>query len=444
MSSYIALVCDDPQDHPESAIPGSLKADPSAVGSQLGEAVNAGRGGKGDAASNNSPTPSAQGALIDAHIVYQRWFGDNYDPDIFNAVLAAHASSYLKGDPLWLMVVGGSGFGKTETLMSLVAAGAHVVSTIHSEGALLSATTGEGAKGKTATGGILRKIGKVGVLILKDFTTILSMPDRTSKPMILAALREIYDGHWVRNVGSDGGQELEWKGHLTVIAGCTTAWDTAHTTIAAMGDRFAVIRGNSRVLKDRVSAGRQAMQNAGSEARMRNELQVASKRVIDAASKGLIQISTEDQEQILAVANIVSMARSAVDFDYRGKVEYAHDPESPTRLVKELIQLMRGAIAIGLDRAGALALSMRSARDSMPPIRLACLLDVAKHPESKVQQVSNRVQRPWNAVDKALQALHSHGLLICTPQEATHNGKTQVTWYYRLADGVDVRPFGPQ
>ena len=285
---------------------------------------------------------------------------------------------------------------------------------------------------------MLKKIGTRGVLVLKDFTSILSMPDRTSKPMILAALREIYDGYWVRNVGSDGGQELEWTGHLTLIGGCTTSWDTAHTTIAAMGDRFALIRGDSRNLEDRLSAGRQAMKNTGDEVLMRAELKAASKRVISAASTKEVTVAAEDQDAILRAANVVTMARSAVDFDYRGKVEYSHDPESPTRLTKELIQLMRGAIAIGLDHERALALAMRSARDSMPPIRLACLLDIAYHSESKVQHVSQRIQRPWSAVDKALQALHSVGLLVCAAQEEAHKGKTKVSWYYTIASGVDI------
>jgi len=383
---------------------------------------------------------SAQAQILaEAYAVNRKWLGERYDQDIFNAVHAAHASSQFDGDPVWLLVIGGSGLGKTETLIVLEGSGAHIISTVHSEGALLSATTGEGKKQKTATGGILRKIGKRGVLVLKDFTTILSMPDRTSKPMILAAFREIYDGKWTRNVGVDGGQELEWVGHLTIIGGCTTAYDTNHSTIAAMGDRFILIRGDSSDINDRLSAGKQAMENSGEEARMRAELKEASRQVLKAASTELVPIPPEDQERILAISNIVTMARSAVDFDYRGKVTYVHDPESPTRLTKELIQLMRGAIAIGLDHEAALALTLRVARDSMPPIRLACLLDLADHPESRVQHVSQRIQKPWSAVDRALQALHGLGLLLCASLEETDSkGKTRISWYYTLRKNVDI------
>ena len=87
-------------------------------------------------------------------------------------------------------------------------AGAHVTSTIASEGALLSATPRR-ERNKKATGGLLRKIGDRGVLVIKDVTSILSA-DRNTRASVLAAIREIYDGRWERNVGTDGGATLTW------------------------------------------------------------------------------------------------------------------------------------------------------------------------------------------------------------------------------------------
>ena len=59
---------------------------------------------------------------------------------------------------------------------------------------------------------------------------------------VLAALREIYDGRWYREVGTDGGHTLEWNGRLVVVGAVTTAWDTHHAVIATMGDRFVLVR----------------------------------------------------------------------------------------------------------------------------------------------------------------------------------------------------------
>jgi hypothetical protein len=139
------------------------------------------------------------------------------------------------------MLISGPGNAKTETVQSVSAIeGAAVVSTITSEGGLLSATPRK-TRGKNATGGLLRKIGERGLLVIKDFTSILSAGREVRAPM-LAALREIHDGKWVRNVGTDGGQTLTWEGRIVVIGACTTAWDQAHGVISIMGDRFVLIR----------------------------------------------------------------------------------------------------------------------------------------------------------------------------------------------------------
>ena len=55
---------------------------------------------------------------------------------------------------------------------------------------------------------------------------------------MLAAVREIHDGRWERNVGTDGGKTLTWTGRIVIVGAVTTAWDTAHEVIAHMGDRF--------------------------------------------------------------------------------------------------------------------------------------------------------------------------------------------------------------
>ena len=68
-------------------------------------------------------------------------FGPRYDLDAVNMTLAVAAVEKLDGDPVWLLIVSGSGAAKTETIMPLGnCAGAVIVSTISSEGAFLSAT----------------------------------------------------------------------------------------------------------------------------------------------------------------------------------------------------------------------------------------------------------------------------------------------------------------
>ena len=92
-------------------------------------------------------------------------------------LLAAYvANRKLDGDPVWLMLVGGSGVGKTERLIPLAVMPDVVLeSSITGPAALLSGT-GKKERAKDATGGLLRKLPEGGgVLLLKDFTSIIDM-----------------------------------------------------------------------------------------------------------------------------------------------------------------------------------------------------------------------------------------------------------------------------
>lgn len=223
----------------------------------------------------------------------------------------------------------------------------------------------------------------------------------------------MHDGHWVRNVGVDGGQAISWTGRIVVIGACTTAWDQAHAVIATMGDRFVLIRSDSHA--GRVSGGRRAMANTGKETQMREEMAEAVAGLlqhIDASAP--YQLTNKEQAAILNAANLVTLARTGVEMDYRGDVIDAHAPEMPTRFAKQLVQIMRGAIAIGLSRLQALRLAIRCARDSMPQLRLAVLRDVGANPYARIVDVRRRLQKPRATVDRTLQALHILGLLECT------------------------------
>src|SRR5205823_6149122 len=89
------------------------------------------------------------------------------------------------------------------------------------ESSLLSGTARD-SRAQGASGGLLRQIGPFGILIFKDFTSIINM-NRDARSAVLAALREIHDGRWTRYLGVDGGTDLTWMGKLGFIAGCTTA-----------------------------------------------------------------------------------------------------------------------------------------------------------------------------------------------------------------------------
>jgi hypothetical protein len=259
-----------------------------------------------------------------------------------------------------------------------------------------------------------------------------------TRSRVLAAIREIYDGRWERNVGVSGGLTLTWTGRIAIIGAVTTAWDAAHAVIANMGDRFVIIRADSTI--GRAGSANRAIRNTGAEIKMRATLAKAAGKLISNASKDGYQLTDDEVDQLVKAADIVTSARTAVERDYRGEIIDAHAPEMPTRFAKQLTQLIRGAMAIGIPAQNAMRLAIRCARDSIPPLRREILLDIVANPSSQPHEVHRRIGRPRNTVRRELEALYMLRLLQCEEtDEEDKKGKVVRTIYeYSLADEFDA------
>lgn len=397
--------------------------------------------------SKNDPAREPKTPLQACEAVFTGWLTDKYDVYVLRASLAAAAVLKLDGDPAWLLVVGSPGAGKTETVGSLgwvdqsgpinllegpLRGHALVRSSLSGEAALLSGTKNQ-ERAKDATGGLLREIGNSGVLVLKDVTTILGM-NRDRRAEILAALREVYDGHWTRSIGTDGGKTLEWRGRIVVIGAVTEKWDDSHAVVASMGDRFLLVRVPSD--PDTLDAiADKAMENTGSEGEMRRGLGQAVAAVLDGVSPAMgsvLKPLKAERDVIRKAAMLTTWIRTYVDKDYQGNVVSAHSPEAPTRFTKQLVQMFRGALAIGMSPADALRLTVRIARDSVPPLRLAVLEHVAKQPGTNTTDTAKGLDMPRQTVDRCLQELHQLRIL---KQSQVLDAKR---WSYRVTDKVDV------
>ena len=248
----------------------------------------------------------------------------------------------------------------------------------------------------------------------------------------------------MRNVGSDGGQTLEWEGRIVVVGAVTTAWDAAHGVISVLGDRFILCRIDSKL--HRVEAGMRAIGNTGNEVEMRAELADAVGGLLAQVNTEKVAISESETEQLVKIANIVTMARTAVERDYQGNVTDAHAPEMPTRFAKQLAQVVRGSIAIGMSRKEGMRLAIRCARDSIPPLRLEIMVDLIVHPGMMTaDDVRGRINKPRTTVWRELEALHMLGIVTCEEEEieteSFYGGvpKTKRTWSYSLSPKLRPR-----
>jgi hypothetical protein len=324
------------------------------------------------------PTTATKRALANVVETFQKWLYLK-DPGVVYITIGTIAANYMESDPLWLLIVGPSGGGKTEAVNATERLpNVHLASTLTGPASLLSASP-KHQKDRDSTGGLLERIGAFGILALKDFTSVLSM-NRDLRAELLGALREIFDGRWTRHVGTDGGKTLTWEGKLGLIAGCTTAIDSHHAVMATMGERFLLYRLPEA---DGDELSEQALDNLGAERKMRAELAQSVSGFFAGLTlpDKLPRFEGWPRKRLVALANLVSMARSAVDRDgYTREIDLIHDTEAPTRIVQTLGRLYAGLIACGVDAAYAWTLTRKTGLDCIPKIRrvVFALLATAK------------------------------------------------------------------
>ena len=371
----------------------------------------------GESASSSDAKPDIETTLADVVEIFRRWL---FLPDArpLLVVLGTVAANLLEGDPVWTLIVGTPGSGKSEILQALGGLpNVHPVATL-TEPALLSGTTKKD-RAADSSGGLLRTIGAQGLILCKDFGSVLSM-HRDGRAQVLAALREIYDGSWTRHVGVDGGRALSWSGRVGLVAGCTPTIDRHHAVMGAMGERFILFRLSA---VDAPEQSRRALAHAGKETAMRSELAAAVGRLFAGGVPYQPRERTDaDDERLIGLATLIVRCRSAVERDgYTREIELIPGAEAPTRLVVVLARLLAGLDAIGCPRDIGWQVVTKAALDSIPEIRRDAIevLYLSGLPVD-TGSVAESLSYPTTTTRRALEDLSAYGIARC---EHGGNGK---------------------
>ncbi len=321
------------------------------------------------------------------------------DPALLYVPLAAYVAHRRPGDPVWLFLVGAPSGGKTETLGALSGQ-----PDVHRLSSLTAATFASGHKDKSGrAASLLERLGESGrsFLVLKDFGTVLSL-HRDDRGAVLAQLREIYDGSFVKEFGT--GETVDWSGRLGFVAGCTPTIDRHHGVISVLGERFLYLRLAAEDRTDYIVA---ALKRDGRTAEMRHALREAVAGYLaglDASARAAL--SAETLFRLGALADFVTRARSAVERDsfMSREIEEVPVPEMPMRFVLELRCLAEALVVMGFGEHGAWELVRRVGLDSMPPRRLK-VLGALRDGLSTAKEIAERVDLPTTTARRVLEDL---------------------------------------
>jgi hypothetical protein len=352
--------------------------------------------------------PDSNLTIGDVEAVFQKWLL-LADTLVIRTGLAATIAHRMGLDPVWLLIIKPPGSGKTEIVNSLsLVTGAYPLSSLTPQ----TLASGRKVKGESAEFSLLQRLPGGATLLLKDFTTILSL-HREARAEILSQLREVADGSFHKEFGN--GVVVDWRGQLGFVAGCTEAIDTHHAVIQVLGERYIQVRPPA---EDQLLIARRAIQNRGKEAAMREDLA----QTVAAFANGLTLPRGEDMQVpeaiIDAIANLAALivrARSAVIRDpYRREIDYIPQPESTGRLAKQLASL--GLALAVLERRPDMTAADYSnvfqvGLDSIPRDRRTVLEALLRlDEEATTTRLATSIGYPSNATHRILENLTAMGL----------------------------------
>jgi hypothetical protein len=332
--------------------------------------------------------------------VFHNWLHLGHDPLLLKAVFACALANRWDGLPVWLMLVGSSGSGKSEVLMSLSGSDEVIAVSNLTPYSLASS-------GKAKDESLLFQLDKK-LLVVEDMSSVASMP-KEPRTMLFSFLRAAYNGEFRRETGRDS---IEWKGKFGMLAGATLSIEQGREMESTLGERFLYVRthltnGDERTIM------RKVRDNSSKKTRMSEELRKAVKEffenvTIDTTLKDLPGDAwMERYLEDLAIA--VAKARSGVMRDNYGSREIVFPVERGelgTRLYSQFTLIAMTARQLGMDWTEVEDLLLRIAIDSIPYIR-AKALRLVMSGKTKTKEIGPEMRMSGTATQRLLEELRN-------------------------------------
>lgn len=264
------------------------------------------------------------------------------DRNYVRIMAATVIANQLEGPPVWLMFVAPPSGGKTAALLTLdeleFLPGKKVTFFISD---LTENTFASGFKTSGGDASLLSKVPYGGLLIFKDFTSILTKRHE-ARDAIMGQMREIFDRKFDKSTGNN--MDTAWRGKLGALAGVTTAVHEYMSEMSVMGDRFVMyspLQPNRRELLEFMMATNLEGESQEKKlTRAKAVMHTYLRRCIKFVKGARLYMSEDDRNHLMDVADFATKVRSGVIVDERrGHVKFVPEPEMPTRLIEQLLSI---------------------------------------------------------------------------------------------------------
>jgi hypothetical protein len=266
-----------------------------------------------------------------------------FDDGVIKMLTASVIANRLSLDPVWLLMVSGSGSGKTE--LSDITTD---LDFIHS---ISDLTTNTFASGLRSSGGrensLLPKLNN-GIMVFNDFTTILSKHS-DERLAIMGQLREIYDGNYVKRTGN--GEDVVWNGRIGAIAGSTEIVYKYLEDLSTMGDRFIMYSVDTPTNDQRKLITKRSIRNTYKMDIMRERMKAAFTSyvtyVLENTDIDEVRLDETVEDKIIEIADFTAASRSGLAHsDRTGAITFIPSKEIGTRIAKQLMTLSTAFIVM--------------------------------------------------------------------------------------------------
>ncbi len=296
----------------------------------------------------------------DIEAKYKTLMNISQDPLLLRICFSSFLSNFVKGPPVWVIIIGPASSGKTEMITVFEESDrAHVVSSI-TPASLLTFQNKEAS---------LLYAANNKVIIIKDMSTI-TQADKTEKGLLYGYLRDAYDGSFRR---VSGAGVLEWEGKIGFLGAGTPIMESQTDFSSMLGERFLYIRMRPQPVDPTMDLIFKTG-NTGRE-NLRKSIHDDVKDLVDNWVFKKHTMPNNIYLLLKEVAVAIASARSIIIRDYRDDsiMFPAECYESPIRISNALMRICMTAYSIGSTDDHVEEMLYRFMADSIPLTRFRIL-----------------------------------------------------------------------